>query len=83
MSELATTAPVMFASTRTVVLKTYRRYGSPSAVSASTKFSHRQYSVGMNSGGKVKIVAVSGLSAAVSIQPMGSRMNRESTTSAA
>src|SRR5919112_3434430 len=43
---------------------------------ASRNVCQCQYSVGNHSGGKVKTGAVSGLSAAVSIQPTGSRMNR-------
>src|SRR4249919_3727248 len=80
MSEFETTAPIMFISTRNVVLATNRRYGSPSAVREAMKLPHSQCSVGKNSGGKVKIVAVSGLRAAVSIQPIGSRMNSVNAT---
>src|SRR6187402_2512504 len=83
MREFETTAPIMFISTRNVVLATNRRYGSPSAVSDETKLPHSQCSVGKNSGGKVKIVAVSGLRLAVSIQPIGSRMNSVNASSRA
>ena len=54
-----------------------------SLISASPNVPQFQYCVGKNSGGKVKMVAVSGLSAAVSIQPMGSRMNRLARISSA
>src|SRR5215204_119242 len=43
---------------------------------ASWKVCQVQYFVGNHSGGKVNTGAVSGFSAAVSIQPTGKRMNR-------
>src|SRR5215207_6172209 len=48
---------------------------------ASWKVCQVQYFVGNHSGGKVNTGAVSGLSAAVSIQPTGNRMNRLARTS--
>src|SRR5919107_4651789 len=50
---------------------------------ASWKVCQCQYFVGNHSGGKVKTGAVSGLSAAVSIQPTGNRMNRLARVSTA
>src|ERR687893_1647678 len=50
---------------------------------ASWNVSQFQYLVGNHSGGKVKTGAVSGLSAAVNIQPTGSRMKRLATMSRA
>src|SRR5215210_3743357 len=50
---------------------------------ASRNVCQCQYSVGNHSGGKVNTGAVSGLSAAVSIQPTGNRMNRLARTSKA
>src|SRR5918993_4186352 len=50
---------------------------------ASLNVCQCQYSVGNHSGGKVKTGAVSGFSAAVSIQPTGSRTNRLATMSTA
>src|SRR5215203_4969011 len=47
---------------------------------ASRNVCQCQYFVGNHSGGKVNTGAVSGLSAAVSIQPTGNRMNRLART---
>src|SRR5262245_5872432 len=64
----------MFATTMIVVLIEYRRNGIVS-VRTRRKLSHCQNLVGNHSGVGVNTGSRSGLRAAVSIQPTGSRMN--------
>src|SRR5919112_3697378 len=68
------TTPTTFITTRKALLAEYRM--NFSLTRASWNVCQCQYFVGNHSGGKVKTGAVSGLSAAASIQPTGNRMNR-------